>query len=377
MENIDPVIGGQSVEPVYHFLGSEIMGEIGNKWEIDKLNGTNWTTWKFQMKHLLLARDLWGVVDGSEPVPDPATDAIGYGKYQQKLQKALANIVLGISTSQLYLVTSCETPKDAWSALRDHFERDSLANKIMLKKQYFRMEMKEGTSVEDHLKKMKELTDKLAAVGSPISEEDQVVTLLGSLPSSYSALVTALEARSDDISLAYVQQALVHEELKRDGCQRPASWDSALVGAHIRRKGIGRSIKKIQCYNCGEFGHIQRDCSEPLKRKSKSSGPDCQAEMEEASVASVGAFGVTIGSVNHLWLVDSGAESHMTWKKELLQDFKELEPPVRLQVLDGQTMDAVGVGKVRMVMDLGSKKKAVTLNEVLYVPKLTQNLFSQ
>jgi len=51
--------------------------------------------------------------------------------------------------------------------------------------------MKSGTSVELHLKHMKELADKLAAIGAPISEEDQVVTLLGSLPQSYSTLVTA------------------------------------------------------------------------------------------------------------------------------------------------------------------------------------------
>lgn len=60
---------------------------------------------------------------------------------------------------------------------------------------------------------MKEITDRLAAIGAPISEEDQVVTLLGSLPPSYSTLVTALEARADDVKLSYVQQALVHEEL--------------------------------------------------------------------------------------------------------------------------------------------------------------------
>ncbi len=57
---------------------------------------------------------------------------------------------------------------------------------------------------------MKELTDRLAAIGAPIAEEDQVVTLLGSL--RYSTLVTALEARVDGISLNYVQQALAHEE---------------------------------------------------------------------------------------------------------------------------------------------------------------------
>ena len=65
--------------------------------------------------------------------------------------------------------------------------------------------MKEGTSIESHLKHMKDLTDKLAAIGAPIDEEDQVVTLLGSLPQSYSTLVTALEARSGDITLDYVQ----------------------------------------------------------------------------------------------------------------------------------------------------------------------------
>ena len=53
------------------------------------------------------------------------------------------------------------------------------------------MEMKEDTSVEEHIKNMKELTDRLAAINAPIAEEDQVVTLLGSLPSSYSTLVTA------------------------------------------------------------------------------------------------------------------------------------------------------------------------------------------
>ena len=60
---------------------------------------------------------------------------------------------------------------------------------------------------------MKELTDKLAAVGAPITEEDQVVTVLGSLHKKYSTLVTALEARAgDDLSLSYVHQALIHEE---------------------------------------------------------------------------------------------------------------------------------------------------------------------
>ena len=40
------------------------------------------------------------------------------------------------------------------------------------------MEMKERTSVDKHIKNMKELMDRLAAIKAPIAKEDQVVTLL-------------------------------------------------------------------------------------------------------------------------------------------------------------------------------------------------------
>ena len=204
------------------------------KWVIDKLDGPNWTTWKFQIKHLLLAKGLWGVVDGTEVLADDAAEGVRT-EFQKKSQKAFSTLVLAITASQLYLVTLCEQARDAWVALQNHFERDTLANKFFLKKQYFRTEMKEGTSAEKHLKYMKKLTDRLVAIGAPIDEEDQVVTLLGSLPKSYSTLVTALEARSDDISLNYVQQALVHEEQKLHGLSYSSSpdvhrGDTALVG---------------------------------------------------------------------------------------------------------------------------------------------------
>ena len=154
---------------------------VDEKWVMDKLEGSNWATWKFQMRYLLLAKGLWNVVDGTEVLADDAT-AQARAEFTKKSQRVFSTMVLAIGTSQLYLVTSCEKPREAWDSLRNHFERDTLANKLFLKKQYFRAEMKEGTSIEGHLTRMKELTDKLAAISAPISEEDQVVTLLGSLP---------------------------------------------------------------------------------------------------------------------------------------------------------------------------------------------------
>lgn len=51
---------------------------------------------------LLLAKGLWGVVDGTE---EPTEDAAARAEFQKKLQKALSTVVLAINTSQMYLVT--------------------------------------------------------------------------------------------------------------------------------------------------------------------------------------------------------------------------------------------------------------------------------
>ena len=45
-------------------------GTVDEKWSIDKLDSSNWTTWKFQMRHLLLAKGLWGLVDGTEELAE-------------------------------------------------------------------------------------------------------------------------------------------------------------------------------------------------------------------------------------------------------------------------------------------------------------------
>jgi hypothetical protein len=216
------------------------------------------------MKHLLLAKGLWGFVDGSEELAGSASGETA-AQFRSKAQRAFSTIVLAIKSAQLYLVSSCGNPKQAWDALKNHFERDTLANKLFLKKKYFRTEMKEGTSMEKDLKYIKDIADKLAAIGAPISEEDiQVVTLLGSLPRSYATLVTALEARVDDVKMDFVQQALLHEESKQGPKNESVKNESALMGN--RKKNFQESRT---CFKCGTVGHIRRNCPQEKARYTK------------------------------------------------------------------------------------------------------------
>ena len=274
-------------------------------------------------------------------------------------------------------IISMDKPKQVWDNLCGHFKCETLANKLFLKKQYFRTEMKEDMSMEVHLKQMKEITDKLAAIGAPISEEDQVVTLLGSLPQGYSSLVTALEARVDNVRLNYVQQALIHEEKKRQGFIRndKQPMDSALVGAQEKRR-------PVKCFGCGGLGHFRRNCPKRSQFMINNPGPTHRANTSEeyfSDSSSEVLFAASIGSSKQMnkWLVDSGASSHMTREKDLLTDYREFESPEKVGLGDGKAVEAVGVGiaRVRMMFN-GSSPRRSQLHHVLYVPKLTCNLFS-
>lgn len=108
--------------------------------------------------------------------------------------------------------------------------------------------------MEAPLKGMRELNDKLAAIGTPISEEDQVVTLLGSLPLSYSALVMVLEVRVNGMSLSYVQHTIIHEERKnKDQDKSPVSGE---VNEGQQSALVGRQRKSFRWYSCSEAGHF-------------------------------------------------------------------------------------------------------------------------
>ena len=232
------------------------------------------------------------------------------------------------------------------------------------------MEMKEGVSIRSHLKQMKELTDRLAAIGSPIAEDDQVGTLLGSLPASYVTLVTALEARvDDDLQLNFVQQAITHEEQKRS-VQQPVPLDRDSEPA------LAVSTRKYKCYGCGEKGHFRRDC--PRKKTYPDHKASRAAEDNNGEDDSDSAFVVSDSDGRSgTWVMDSGASRHMTPTKGLFMNYQELKTPESVALGDGRTVEAEGVGNVHVQMLFKSKMSyQAVLYNVLYVPKLACNLFS-
>ena len=61
----------------------------------------------------------------------------------------------------------------------------------------------------DYIMKIKGAADSLAAIGEPVSEQDQVMNLLGGVGSDYNAVVTAINIRDDKIYIEVVHSMLL------------------------------------------------------------------------------------------------------------------------------------------------------------------------
>ena len=112
---------------------------------------------------------------------------------------------------------------------------------------------------------------------------------------------------------------------------------------------------------------INKRCSSVAKQKHKAK-PVCTTEsISDASELDDGAFGASSKPYKDGWIVDSGASSHMTQRRELLINYEEFKEPQKVCLGDGRTVEALGKGNIRFVMSFKtSEPKRITMYNALY-----------
>ena len=351
------------------------------------LNGSNYPTWKVQCRMALMKDGLWNIVNGTETAPS-TSDADRHAKFVTRRDRALATIVLSVEPSLLYLIGDPEDPIVVWQKLANQFEKKTWANKLNLRRRLHSLRLKDGDPVQEHVKAMTEIFDSLSVVGDPVSDEDRVVHLLASLPDSYNVLVTALEASEDVPKMEVVTERLLHEEQKlKDRAGTSASAEKAMNLRQRQRKKVPR------CHHCGKPGHFKRNCRElsgdKQSQKEKKGGnhktnmsttkgqDSSSSDSEVAGLVVNHALSTSSSSEQGTWIVDSGATCHMCRDRNLFTDLHHLQNPLEVALGDGRTLTASGKGKVKLHMELpNGKTKTCMLSDVLYVPKLSNNLLS-
>ena len=179
-----------------------------------------------------------------------------------------------------------------------------------------------------------------------------------------------------------VTTRLLNEELSRaEGLKGPSlQQETALFG---RQKGAAqqsvaspgraqlqsRSRTNDICNYCKQRGHWRRDCNQRKADYRRDGISSNSVDLE--SQAFVTALSAQVDT--EAWIMDSGASMHLTYRKDWIDDFKEISP-VKIYLGDDSVREARGNGIVHLELVDGTRTGHLT--DVLYVPGLTKNLFS-
>jgi hypothetical protein len=216
-------------------------------YKVDPLQGSaNYRTWKFSMRMVLQAKDLWEVVSGEEEKPEAVKAA---ENWEKKARKALALIALALSASEKEHVIDCTTPKAAWDVLEKLYEGKGRNRKFMLLQELFRMSM-EGEKMDSYLRAVKEKMSELSTIGLKLEDDIKLAIILNGLPERYRYLVVTFE-KEEKIDFDELAARLLEEEKKVD--PEAKSGTTALLARN-------RKADERDCHYCGQEGHWKRDC---------------------------------------------------------------------------------------------------------------------
>lgn len=215
---------------------------------IEKLNNTNYFTWKYQIELVLIKEDLWDVVVEEQPESSERVAA----RWNKRDARARATIGLSVEKGQLVHIRDKRTAMETWNALKNVHEKDTLTNRVSLYKKIASHRMKTGTKLEDHIDELVSLFQKLCDLGEDSTEQWKIGMLFASLPKKYSTLVTALEARNESEltwSLAFTK--LLDEEQRNQNDEEDVNQEKLLQ--------VTKKDNEI-CIFCNTGNHNSRDC---------------------------------------------------------------------------------------------------------------------
>nr|TKR89970.1 hypothetical protein D5086_0000238150 [Populus alba] len=237
-----------------------------------QFNGTNYDFWAVKIETILIAFDLWEVIEvgiQSHKSPEVATGSgdeeseaeqttlhASTTSREDKIKNAKAlSLIQGALTDDLFpRIRNEKTTKGAWDILSREFRGDKKVRVVKLQAvredfQYKRMA--EGESLDGYLAKFFTTVNNLKSLGEDVSENRIVQKLLMSLSRRYKSIVSIIEETRDldvlraEEVIAYVKVYNKREDL-HDERDKLTGTEKAFSSLKIRNNQAYSSHKGFQ-----------------------------------------------------------------------------------------------------------------------------------
>lgn len=319
----------------------------------------DYSNWSFAMEHYLKDQDLWGCVVGTSNT---------YIENELKMNRAMSRIVNSVDPHVFSYIKKCKTSKDMWRVLRETFEGGGLNRKVSLLRTLVSVKLDDFCSTDEYVNKIFTTAEKLESLDFEVGSEWIGALLLAGLPEKYEPMIMGLESCGKTLTAEVVKAKILQEVIK--GSNNP-NEESVYLSKHYQKSNNKNYKKKFnkgpRCYKCNKYGHIAKNC------RSKQEHSHLAQENEEQAIAWI--ISDKKINKNSNWYVDSGATQHMTSNKNLLQNYKLIEPKM-VKTANGRMMKAIGQGTACISIHTHNSAKDIVLNNTLHVPELDPNLIS-
>lgn len=149
------------------------------------------------MRALLVHQKVAKALDKPEDLTEPLTES----QKKEMDEIAFSLIILYLGDNVLRQVDCETTAASLWEKLEKLYISKSLPNKIYLKENLFGYRMDSSKSLDENLDEFNKICLELAGTGEKMSDENQAIILLNSLPDSYKEIKAAIKYGRDSLTL--------------------------------------------------------------------------------------------------------------------------------------------------------------------------------